>query len=140
MTHRIWIAFSGDAKPATIAINIVKISPRFDDNRKNTDFLILLYIFLPSSMAFSIVAKLSSVSTMSAAPFATSVPVIPIATPISAVFREGASLTPSPVIETICPWDLKALTIITLFSGDTLAKTRRLGAAAFSSSWVIWLN
>src|SRR6266851_2340478 len=58
--------------------------------------LVLLYINLPSSTAFSIVAKLESASTMSAASFATSVP-LPIATPISAFFRAGASFTPSPV-------------------------------------------
>ena len=58
-------------------------------------------MFRPSSTAFWMVAKLSSVSTMSAAPLATSVPVMPMATPMSAALREGASLTPSPVIETI---------------------------------------
>ena len=47
------------------------------------------------------VAKLSSVSTMSAASLETSVPVIPIATPMSAVFKRGASFTPSPVIATV---------------------------------------
>ena len=56
-------------------------------------------------------AKLSSVRTMSAADFATSVPVIPIAIPISAALREGASLTPSPVMETMFPLAFKALTI-----------------------------
>ena len=46
------------------------------------------------------VAKLSSVNVMSAAPLATSVP-LPIAQPMSAAFSAGASLTPSPVIATI---------------------------------------
>ena len=54
----------------------------------------------PSSTAATIEAKLSSASTMSAASLETSVPVMPIATPMSAVFRAGASLTPSPVIAT----------------------------------------
>lgn len=58
--------------------------------------LVLLYISRPSSTASSIVAKLESARTMSAASFATSVP-LPIATPISAFFKAGASLTPSPV-------------------------------------------
>ena len=57
----------------------------------------------PSSTAATIVAKLSSASTMSAASLETSVPVMPIATPMSAVFRAGASLTPSPVIATVIP-------------------------------------
>ena len=50
--------------------------------------------------ASTMVAKLSSVRVISAAPFATSVPVIPIAQPISAAFNAGASFTPSPVMET----------------------------------------
>ena len=72
---------------------------------------------LPSSTAATIVEKLSSDKTISEASFATSVPnkghykyififfflipVIPIATPICAYLRAGASLTPSPVIATI---------------------------------------
>jgi hypothetical protein len=43
------------------------------------------------------VAKLSSSSTMSAASFDTSVPVMPMATPMCALFSAGASLTPTPV-------------------------------------------
>ena len=69
------------------------------------------------------VAKLSSAKTISEAPFETSVPVIPIATPISAVFSAGASLTPSPVIATTLPRDCQALTILTLCSGATRAYT-----------------
>ena len=58
---------------------------------------------LPSFTAFTIVTKLSSVSTMSDAFFATSVPLRPIDTPMSAFFSAGASFTPSPVIATIFP-------------------------------------
>ncbi len=54
----------------------------------------------PSSTAASMVAKLSSVSTMSAASLATSVPSLPMATPMSACLRAGASFTPSPVMAT----------------------------------------
>ena len=54
-------------------------------------------------------AKLSSVSTMSAASLDTSVPVMPMATPISAVFSAGASFTPSPVIATVVPVALQRL-------------------------------
>ena len=49
------------------------------------------------------VAKLSSVSTMVAASRATSVPLRPMATPMSARRSAGASLTPSPVIATTWP-------------------------------------
>ena len=70
------------------------------------------------------VAKLSSVRTRSAALRATSVPSFPIAIPTSAAFKDGASLTPSPVIATVLPRDFNASTIRTLCSGETLAKTR----------------
>src|SRR5437773_1839522 len=69
-------------------------------------------------------AKLSSVRTMSALSFATSVPVIPIAIPRSDRFRAGASFTPSPVIATICPLARHASTIRILCSGETRAYTR----------------
>ena len=49
------------------------------------------------------VAKLSSVMTIFAASLATSVPVMPIATPTSARASAGASFTPSPVIATTSP-------------------------------------
>ena len=55
----------------------------------------------PSSIALTIELKLSSVSTILEASFDTSVPFIPIAIPISALFSAGASLTPSPVTATI---------------------------------------
>ena len=57
----------------------------------------------PSSTAATIDAKLSSVSVMAAASLVTSVPVMPIAMPMSAFFSAGASLTPSPVIATTWP-------------------------------------
>ena len=71
----------------------------------------------------SIEAKLSSVRTMSAAPLATSVPAIPIATPMSACFNAGASLTPSPVMATTLPGSCRALTRRSFCSGATRAKT-----------------
>ena len=73
----------------------------------------------PSSTAETIVAKLSSSSTMSAASLATSVPVIPMATPMSAFFRAGASLTPSPVMATTSPRSCSAWMISSLCSGET---------------------
>ena len=85
-----------------------------------------------------IVAKLSSVSTIAAASFATSVPVIPIATPISACFNAGASLTPSPVIATIIPLSCHARTMRILCSGDTLAYTEIFETNSLSSSSLIF--
>ena len=54
---------------------------------------------------------------------ATSVPRIPMAIPISAPLSAGASLTPSPVIETISPSSRNASTSCNLFFGETRAKT-----------------
>ena len=47
----------------------------------------------PSFTAFAIVWKLSSPKTISAACLLTSLPLIPIAIPISALFKAGASFT-----------------------------------------------
>ena len=78
---------------------------------------------LPSSTAASMVAKSSSVSTMSAASLATSVPPWPMATPMSAWRSAGASLTPSPVMATISPRDWNASTRRSFCSGETRANT-----------------
>ena len=60
------------------------------------------------------------ISTTSALSMATSVPV-PMAMPTSAAASAGASLTPSPVMATICPLFWSARTIWSLFSGETRA-------------------
>ena len=96
-----WIGFSGTGKPASIATNMICISAILQDKRKNINLRIFAYIVLPYSTAATILAKLSSVKIISAASLATSVPVMPIAIPISALLSAGASLTPSPVIATI---------------------------------------
>mmetsp|Transcript_82763 Transcript_82763/g.159930 ORF Transcript_82763/g.159930 Transcript_82763/m.159930 type:complete len:317 (+) Transcript_82763:1419-2369(+) len=54
---------------------------------------------------------------MSAAFFVTAVPEMPIATPISAPFSAGASLTPSPVIAETWPCTTRLSTIATLSEG-----------------------
>ncbi len=64
--------------------------------------------------------KLSSKRTIEEASLATSVPLSPIETPMLADLRAGASLTPSPVIATISPFDLRALTNLNFCCGTTL--------------------
>ena len=88
----------------------------------------------PSSTAATIVAKLSSASTMSAASFETSVPVMPMATPMSAFFSAGASLTPSPVIATTAPFALQRLDDAQLVLGIDARVDRHLGDRAASAS------
>jgi hypothetical protein len=77
----------------------------------------------PCSTAPTRVAKLSSVMTIAAASLATSVPLIPIATPMSACFSAGASLTPSPVMAATSPPAWNASTIRSVCSGETRANT-----------------
>ena len=74
-----------------------------------------------SMTALTMVAKLSSRSIIWAASFETSVPVIPMATPISARLNAGASFTPSPVMATYCPLSWSAFTIFSFCSGATRA-------------------
>ncbi len=119
--HRIMPALRGSSRPNRANVPKTSSSSKLERNRKNENFRILSYIARPPSTAVTIVAKLSSASTMSAASLVTSVPVMPMATPISACLRAGASFTPSPVMATICPFFFSALTIRILCSGETLA-------------------
>ena len=61
----------------------------------------------PTRTALTMVAKLSSVRIMTAASLDTSVPVMPMATPMSAFLSAGASFTPSPVMATMLPFGLE---------------------------------
>jgi len=79
------------------------------------------------------VEKLSSVRIITAASLVTSVPVMPIAMPMSALFSAGASLTPSPVIATMRPCFLSMSTSRTLCSGVTRAITP-MSSIVFSAS------
>ena len=72
-------------------------------------FWMLRYTRRPSRMAYSMVVKLSSSRMTSAASLATSVPVMPMATPMSASLRAGESLTPSPVMAATSPVRLQRL-------------------------------
>jgi hypothetical protein len=63
---------------------------------------------------------------MSDASLETSVPEIPIAIPICAYRRAGASLTPSPVMATICFFFVKSLTSFLLWRGSALDRTSPL--------------
>ena len=87
----------------------------------------------PSSTPATMVAKLSSLSTRSAASRATSVPPRPIATPMLARRSAGASLTPSPVTATKCPDACAAATRSSFCSGVTRAKTLACAIACGST-------
>mmetsp|Transcript_33721 Transcript_33721/g.80868 ORF Transcript_33721/g.80868 Transcript_33721/m.80868 type:complete len:204 (+) Transcript_33721:797-1408(+) len=82
-----------------------------------------LKIDRPCSTAATIVEKLSLANTISEASLATSVPPMPMATPMSACFRAGASFTPSPVIATISSCSFNIFTTICLCLGSMREKT-----------------
>ena len=94
----------------------------------------------PMALPATIDAKLSSSRTSEAASRATSVPFSPMAIPIWAAFRAGASLMPSPVMATISPFLFRAFTIISFCSGTTLAKTFTFCILVQSSASVIIFN
>gem|GEM_PF-5521094 len=73
-----------------------------------------------SLMASTRSEKLSLRRMSDADSFATSVPVMPIATPMSAFLSAGASLIPSPVTDTTSHCFSRSLTILSLSSGDVL--------------------
>ena len=86
------------------------------------------------------VAKLSSARIILAAPLATSVPVMPIAMPMSAAAMAGASFTPSPVIATTLPLRFSTSTSLTLCSGATRAITPIPSTDASASASLIAAN
>lgn len=81
-------------------------------------------MFLPYLIAVIMLEKLSSRRIIPAAYLATYVPAIPIANPISAFLRAGASLVPSPVIATTLPICLSPVAKMYLSSGEDLERTR----------------
>ena len=101
LTHNNYIELKPSGIPNREVIKIEMTSPILLDIIYQIKAFILAYIDLPSSIADIIVAKLSSTNIISEDSLATSVPWIPIAIPIDAYFKAGASLTPSPVIDTI---------------------------------------
>jgi len=122
-TQSIWTGVKGDYFIITAPKKAIKIATTFTVNWNWRNFLIQSNIFLPYLTAVIILPKLSSNRMIPAAYFATYVPAIPMANPISAFFRAGASFVPSPVIATTFPICFSPVAKITLSSGDDLAKT-----------------
>ena len=122
-TQSIWTGVKGDYFIITAPKKAIKIATTLTVNWNWRNFLIQSNIFLPYLTAVIILPKLSSNRMIPAAYFATYVPARPIANPISAFFRAGASFVPSPVIATTFPICFSPVAKITLSSGDDLAKT-----------------
>ena len=83
-------------------------------------------IFLPHFIAWTIELKLSSKIIISAASLATSVPVLPIANPTSALDKAEASFVPSPVTATTLSNSLRPSTKAYLSMALALAITFKL--------------
>ena len=132
LIHRICAGVIGSTMPKAIAAMMTSDSVPFVGRFQAITFLMLPEIVRPSRTAATMVAKLSSASTTRAASLAASVPFSPIATPTSARFRAGASLTPSPVIATTRPSACSASIRRSLCSGAARAKTSTPGARARS--------
>ena len=108
-------------KPRSVAAKMLMTSDMLEPSRNWMALRMLPYILRPSSTAPTMVAKLSSARTMSATFLVTSVPVMPMPTPMSALLMLGASLTPSPVMAVTMPARIQAVTMLVLCSGWTLA-------------------
>ncbi len=123
LTVRTWTTVIGAPSPATTASAKSTTSPTFADSRKARKERTFPAMRLPSRTAATIVAKLSSVSTIDDASRAASVPPWPMATPTCARRSAGASFTPSPVTTTISPVSSSASTSASLSAGVQRATT-----------------
>ena len=107
----------------TAPIKATEIATILTVNWNCKNFLIQSKIFLPYFTAVTILLKLSSNKIIPAAYLATCVPAIPMANPISAFFKAGASFVPSPVIATTFPNCLSPVASKYLSVGELLANT-----------------
>lgn len=128
MIQSIWIGFRGDYFRTAAPVKANTKATTFTVNWNCKNFLMESKIFLPHFIAVTIDLKLSSRRIIPAAYLATYVPAIPIANPMSAFFKAGASFVPSPVIATTWSNCLSPVAIIYLSVGEERAKTLRLAA------------
>ena len=131
-THSIWTGVKGDSFRITAPKKAMKIATTLTVSWNCKNFLMQSKIFLPYLTAVIMLLKLSSSRMIPEAYLATSVPAMPIANPMSAFLRAGASLVPSPVMATTFSSCLRPVAKRYLSSGDDLASTL--------SSLTIFLN
>ena len=141
VTMIIHITSTGDTGKTERPLSSLKARPMsntqacamFWASKWRINFWMLSNMRRPSSMALRIDAKLSSVKTMSEASLATSEPV-PIPIPTSDRFRDGESLTPSPVMAANAFLRCSASIMRTLVLGAQRAMTRGSSGRASTSS------
>ena len=97
------VAVSGIGCCNKILKTTISPSAKLVGNKYKIVLRILSYKRRPCAIATLIVEKSSLAKTISAEFLATSVPLIPMAMPISAFFKAGASFTPSPVMAVTKP-------------------------------------
>ena len=134
LIHNSWVEVRKSKRySARVTMRMDKTSARLVARKKRMVFLMLEKMCRPSRTAVTMVEKLSSAMTMSAAFLVTSVPAMPMAMPISARRMPGASLMPSPVMATTSPAACSRSTIRLLCRGVTRANTRVLRMRASNS-------
>jgi hypothetical protein len=94
------MGLSGDSLKTAPPTKAITKATKLTVNWNCKNFLMESKMFRPHFMAVTIELKLSSNKMIPEAYLATSVPAIPMAKPISAFLRAGASFVPSPVIAT----------------------------------------
>ena len=109
------------------------IFPKLEDAVILMYLIIFAYVFLPSTIPSSNTIKSFSNNTMSADSFATST-AVSTEIPISAHFIADASLIPSPINPTVCPFSRRIVTILDFWSGVNLANTSVVSATFANSS------
>mmetsp|Transcript_10395 Transcript_10395/g.33012 ORF Transcript_10395/g.33012 Transcript_10395/m.33012 type:complete len:237 (-) Transcript_10395:1933-2643(-) len=124
LTHSIMTAFSGGSKPDTAPTKAMAMATTLTLSWNCRNLRMLSYTERPHLTACTMEENLSSRMTMSDASLATSVPVMPMATPMSASLSAGASFTPSPVMATTSPSSLSSRTSFCLWMGSARENTR----------------
>lgn len=124
LTHNIWMGVKGDLFNMTELSIAIKIATILTVSWNCKNFLMQSKILRPYLTAVMMELKLSSKRMIPAAYLATYVPAIPIAKPISAFFKAGASLVPSPVMATTLLSCFSPVASRYLSCGDDLASTR----------------
>ena len=118
------MGFSGDSLKTAPPTNAITKATKLTVNWNCKNFLIQSKMFLPHFIAVTIDLKLSSKRMMPEASLATYVPAIPIANPMSAFLRAGASFVPSPVMATTFFSCFNPVAIKYLSCGDERASTQ----------------
>ncbi len=133
LTRSSWRVPSGARPDRAVPRTVKATSPALPPTRMPTASRTRRHRARPSSSAWTMFSGEGSVRTRSAAALAEREPGAERPIPMSASLMAAASLTPSPVIATTRPARWRSLTIRTLCSGETRAKTAESSTLAIRS-------